>query len=103
MDKRVNDLEELNKKLVEQLANSNKKIAKLEESINKVNEKIPNLMEDFENVKIELYNLKMGKSLLHKSTEKDIDLNLLTDLIDKTPTNKEEKKEKTRADAIELE
>ena len=45
VDKRVNDLEELNKKLVEQLANSNKRVNDLEEAITKVNKILPNLIE----------------------------------------------------------
>ena len=46
VDKRVNELEISNKELVEQLANSNKRVNKLEEAINKVNKILPILIEN---------------------------------------------------------
>jgi len=42
VDKRVNDLEELNKKLVEQLAETNKKVDRLEESNERMEEEFEN-------------------------------------------------------------
>lgn len=44
------------------------KVSQMEEII----EKIPNLLEDFENIKTELYNLKMSESLAYKLPKKDV-------------------------------
>lgn len=80
VDKRVNDLEILNKQLIEQLANSNEKISEMEKAIIKVNEILPNLIESnnfFQNQ----YN-----TLLSKISDKEIiDILGLKEIPKKTP------------------
>ncbi len=77
VDKRVNDLEALNKNLVEELAETNKKVEKMEEII----EKVPNLLESYKTVK-ELLSLPKNKRFFEFITEIDNDkLDLLIESI----------------------
>ena len=81
---------------IEKLQRENKELNEKIEKMGEIIEKMPNLLEAYENVK----NL-LSKSL--KDIPIDFKLDLLTESISKAPTNKAEKKGKTRSDVIELE
>jgi len=84
IDKKIDDLKDLNKKLVEQLAETNKKVEKMEEIIDKV----PNLLEHYHTVK-ELISLPKNKRFFEFITEIDNDkLDLLIESISKASDNK---------------
>jgi len=83
--KKMEKLENQNKDLIEQLAETNKKVERMEEII----EKVPNLLGLYNTVS-ELLSMPENKRFFEFITDLDNDkLDVLSDLISKAPNNKE--------------
>ena len=88
-NKEILDLKERNIKLEGQIETILKSKIESDKKLEKLNSKIPNLLEDFENMKTELYNLKMSENLSIKDvSEKEIIETLGLKEIPKKPSKK---------------
>ena len=79
VEKRIDELKQLNKDLINQLSETNKKVDKLEE----ITSKVPKLLEAYESVK-----KLLAENLSHIKVDNKA-LDILTKSIEKAPNNKE--------------